>query len=77
MKTETLTHVPIIEIKRAVANIIAEEGGQAGAGKELGVSRSYISYVLSGKVSPSGKLLSRFGLRKLTVYVPVEKTQGK
>ncbi len=73
MITETQTHVPLREVKRAVANLVADEGGVKAAADKIGVSHSMVSYVLGGKTTPGAKFLKYFGLQPMTVYV----TQGK
>lgn len=72
MKTETQTHVPLREVKRAVANLVADAGGTKAAAEKIGVTHSMVSYVLGGKAAPGPKFLKHFGLKPMTVYVPVK-----
>lgn len=73
MKTETQQHVPLREIQRELANIVADEGGTSKAARKLGISHSMVSYILSGKSKPRGKVLPFFGLKAVTIYVRDDK----
>lgn len=56
---------------------VKAEGSQKALADKLNVSAAYLSDVLGGRRSAGDKILSRYRLRAVTNYVPVEKEKRK
>lgn len=56
---------------------VKSEGSQKALADKLNVSAAYLSDVLGGRRSAGQKILSRYRLRAVTNYIPVEKEKKK
>jgi hypothetical protein len=57
-----------IDPLRALAEAVAEAGGQVQLADRIGFHQSYISEVLNGKRPPSTRLLAAIGLVRVVAY---------
>lgn len=75
MKTELIEVVMPGELRRVMAMLVARAGNQTKAAKQVGVTPSFYSNILSGRANAKRKLLSYFGLEQRVFYV--RKPRGK
>jgi len=69
MAEHTLTEAEALERLRG---LITYERNQTDLAKEIGVTRSYVYQVLSGKAPPSPRMLEMISVERRTQYVLVE-----
>lgn len=69
MKLETIQCLAPGELRRLMGELIAKQGSQNRAAREMGISHSMFHQVLTGGANPGRKFLDYFGLEMRRVIV--------
>lgn len=65
------------EFLNLIREDVESEGSQRALAAKLDVSEAYLSDVLRGKRSAGDKILSRYRLRAITNYAPIDERKKK
>ena len=60
---------------RTLRALVARCGSQSAAAKALNISPTYLSFLINGKMKPSGKMLKRLGFTKRVVIERTRRAQ--
>ena len=64
----TANLVPGDEVLFALRRFVNQKGSQVAAAKELGFTRSYLSYILSGKRQITQEVAEKLGYQRVDLY---------
>ena len=59
------------ELRMALADVVRSFESPAACSRDMGISRSHLSRLLSGKVKPGKKVLDWLGLKSVVIYVDI------